>query len=255
MALHAGLLVAVDRAVELVLAWLQRHGHPRGAAVADGRAVLVDAVALDRDRMRQGGGVLHDDRHPAGLRAQIGLVELQRPARVGGEAQGLAAPRGGRGGGGGRGRRGRRGVATAWGRGFVVVARAAAGREQRGCAKDGNQPVHDPNDAGPGETFPGGKNLARGAANGTCQRLPSPSRLPRPAHPPTANPPTARSSRTAAAIRPTRPSGSCASPSPSLRSSSASTSSSTSWSTGSSTSLPGSTTSFRARRAPGCTSS
>src|SRR3954463_16430716 len=100
MALHAGLPVAVDRAVELVLAWLQRHGQPRGAAVADGLAVLVDAVALDRDRMRQGGGVLHDDRHPAGLRAQIGLVELQRPARVGGEAQGLAAARRGRGGGG-----------------------------------------------------------------------------------------------------------------------------------------------------------
>src|SRR5207253_2415135 len=92
LALHAGLAVTVDGAVERVRPRLELRHHGRGAALRDGVAVLVDALALDRDRMRDHGGVAHLEGHGAGLGAQLARVELQR-AGIGRELDGLATAR------------------------------------------------------------------------------------------------------------------------------------------------------------------
>src|SRR4051812_39207148 len=123
-ALHAGGPVPVDRAVELVLAGLEGHGR-RGAPARDHLRLLLDAVALDRDGVRDRGGVRERDLDLAGLRGRGGLVELQGAARGRGELEVLAAARRGR----GRARRRARGAAAA-AAGRVLVARAAARRDE-----------------------------------------------------------------------------------------------------------------------------
>jgi two-component system, NarL family, sensor kinase len=70
---HAGRLVAVEGAVELVLALLEARADGRGAAWAHDLAVLVDAIALDGDAVLKTGrgGVLHDQRHLALLGGEL----------------------------------------------------------------------------------------------------------------------------------------------------------------------------------------
>src|SRR5205085_661174 len=65
----------------------------RLAVHRDGLALLVDATALDRDRVLDGRGVGHRDRDVAGLGVERVLVELQLAARVRRELEvrGLAA--------------------------------------------------------------------------------------------------------------------------------------------------------------------
>src|SRR5215208_2418038 len=95
-ALHAGVLVAVDRAVELVLAGLEVDRHV-GGSLGQGLRLLLHAVTLDLDGVRRAGRVVHDDRDLARLGGQLGLVELERPARIGGQlqlARGAPAPAG-----------------------------------------------------------------------------------------------------------------------------------------------------------------
>src|SRR5580765_3387924 len=70
-ALHPGRLVVVDVAEERVGAGLQEHGERRDAAVRDDRPLLGEAVALDRDVVRDRRLVGHLDRHPAALRGQL----------------------------------------------------------------------------------------------------------------------------------------------------------------------------------------
>src|SRR3954464_9992408 len=142
LALHARGAVTIDRAIEVVGPGLERDGHRRGRAGRSGRSVLVDAVALDADRVGEAarGGVVHDDRDLARLGGQARLVELQLAAAVcrhrqlgaraaaGARRSGLGprAPAWARGGGWGGGGAG--GGAA----GLVVVgARPAAGGEQR----------------------------------------------------------------------------------------------------------------------------
>src|SRR4051794_38033172 len=132
-ALHARGLVAGDRAVERVGAGLQVGGGRRRLAVADRLAVDVDAVALDRDRVRELGRVGHLERDLAGLGGEARLVELQR-ALVGRQLEGLAAAAGG--GARVRARRGTRGAAR-----LLVAAPAAREREHRGDSQQGH-PAH-----------------------------------------------------------------------------------------------------------------
>src|SRR5215212_10179804 len=70
---HPGALVAVDRAVERVLARLQVDRDRRPAALTDDVTLLVDA-ALDRDVVLKRRRVVHRDRDLAGLRGERGLV-------------------------------------------------------------------------------------------------------------------------------------------------------------------------------------
>src|SRR4029079_16066093 len=68
-------LVALDRAVELVLALLQGRRDGRGAALLNDLALDVHAVALDGHAVRERGRVLHHDRDLAGLRGGALLRE------------------------------------------------------------------------------------------------------------------------------------------------------------------------------------
>ena len=99
--LHPGLLVRVDGAVELVRAGLERRRDLRRLAVADGRTVDIDAVAVHADPVWQLRRVVHDDLDRACLRGELRGVELQRAAGVGRQVQRLARRCG-------LGRRGRR---------------------------------------------------------------------------------------------------------------------------------------------------
>src|SRR5262245_41443846 len=82
-ALHAGLLVAVDGAIELVRAGLQVDGHGRDAALVDRAAGLGgDPAALDAHRVWHGRRVVHLDRDVPRLGVQRALVELERAAWV-----------------------------------------------------------------------------------------------------------------------------------------------------------------------------
>jgi hypothetical protein len=73
-------LVAGDRAVELVLAGLEVDAHGRLAARDGLRLGTGDAV--DLHRVRDLGLVLERDRRLAGLGGHVGLLELERAARV-----------------------------------------------------------------------------------------------------------------------------------------------------------------------------
>src|SRR5215218_2337947 len=86
---HAAGLVAVHRAVVLVLPGLQVHGHLRRLALADRVGLLLDPLALDLDSVREGGRVVEDDRGLPGLGGERALVELQRAAGVGTQLQRL----------------------------------------------------------------------------------------------------------------------------------------------------------------------
>src|SRR5205807_752644 len=108
---HPCRLVSVDRAVERVLPGLQVNGEGRLPTGAHRRAVLVDAVPLDRDAVLDAGRrrVVHYDRDLAGLRLEARGRELQGAARVGAQLHGrsLAGRR--------RRRRRRRRCAGGWG--------------------------------------------------------------------------------------------------------------------------------------------
>src|SRR5215217_2946839 len=69
-ALHAAGLVAGDGAVELVLARLEVRRGDGLAALVDSLALLRDVVALDLDRVRVIGRVVHRDRDLAGVRGE-----------------------------------------------------------------------------------------------------------------------------------------------------------------------------------------
>src|SRR3954447_22058885 len=73
---HASGLVTVDRAIERVLAGLQRHGDSGLPALTDHRALSADS-ALDRDVVLQRRRIGHGDRDLAGFGAELGRVELQ----------------------------------------------------------------------------------------------------------------------------------------------------------------------------------
>src|SRR5919204_2592353 len=85
-ALHAAGLVAGYRAVELVGPGLQRRGDLRGSALAHHRPVRVHAVALDRDVVRDRGLVRHDESHAPGARRGLAVLECQRSAGIGRDA-------------------------------------------------------------------------------------------------------------------------------------------------------------------------
>jgi hypothetical protein len=83
--------VAVNRAVELVLAGLQVSDRLRDPALRDRVARHLDAVPFDLDGVRQVGRVVHDDGDLACLRGQRALVELERAPGVGRDLQRLPA--------------------------------------------------------------------------------------------------------------------------------------------------------------------
>src|SRR3954453_532510 len=131
LAVHAGGLVAVDRAVERVLARLQVERDGGLAALSDGLALAAGA-ALDGDVVLQGRGIGHRDRDLARLRGERFLVELQL-LRVGRERE-LRAAAASTGRGAGRRRGGVR-------RAVVIRAATACEREQGGDAEDA-EPLH-----------------------------------------------------------------------------------------------------------------
>jgi len=92
-ALHARLTVAGNGAEERVLTGLELDREGGRAALADDLAVLVDAVALDRDAVLNRGRVVHRDGHRARFGAQRCGVELQRPTGVRRELDRVSAAR------------------------------------------------------------------------------------------------------------------------------------------------------------------
>src|SRR5206468_7193182 len=117
-ALHPGGLVSRDGAVELVGARLEGGRDGGRPAGLDDLAVLVDAVALDRDAVGNAGagGIGHLEGDGSGLGVEGRDIELEGPGWVGAELDGS-----------GRGGRGGRGPAVAGRAGGRRRSRAARG--------------------------------------------------------------------------------------------------------------------------------